>query len=358
MACALSRYVPVLYVDPARPALAASRRDRSPLGLTLGVVAPNVSRLSPVVLPGMTRAGIRLTTAPLVRHGIRRAVRALACDVSGIVVATVDDLLQALPVKKRVFYGTDDYVSGADLLGVPVERLLRAEARQLELATDVVAVSDQLLQRWSPSANRVHLLPNGCDVRHYREVDEVPPPVDVHLRSPIAGFVGHVNARIDLSLLEAVANRGVSLLMVGPVDPKFRTDRFNRLVSRDNVQWVGPRPFAALPSYLRLMHVGLTPYVDSAFNRGSFPLKTLEYLAAGRGVVSTDLPASRWLGTDLIHRAMGPREFAEATEAALAAPRGQALMAKRKAVAEQHSWAGRAAGMAAVLGLSATGNPP
>jgi len=56
------------------------------------------------------------------------------------------------------------------------------------------------------------------------------------------------------------------------------------------VRWVGPQPYGALPGYLRLMDVGVVPYRDSAFNRGSFPLKTLEYLAAGRGVVATD----RW----------------------------------------------------------------
>jgi teichuronic acid biosynthesis glycosyltransferase TuaH len=31
-----------------------------------------------------------------------------------------------------------------------------------------------------------------------------------------------------------------------------------------------------LPGYLRMMDVGLVPYRDSPFNRGSFPLKTLE----------------------------------------------------------------------------------
>ena len=58
-----------------------------------------------------------------------------------------------------------------------------------------------------------------------------------------------------------------------------------------------PRQFQELPSYLRVIDVGLTPYSQSDFNRASFPLKTLEYLAAGRPVVASDLPANRWLDT-------------------------------------------------------------
>ena len=53
------------------------------------------------------------------------------------------------------------------------------------------------------------------------------------------------------------------------------------------------------------------PYRDTPFNRGSFPLKTLEYLAAGRAVVATDLPAIRWLNTDLISVATTPAAFAD-----------------------------------------------
>lgn len=354
MARELSLYAPVLYVNPAQPAMTARRHRRHPLraSASLESITPNLSCLTPIVLPGMTRAGVRVTTGPLVRRAISQAVRTLRCEVSSIVVATVDDLLTAVPADRRVFYGTDDYVSGADLFGVSRAALCRSEERQLEKATDVVAVSEGLLRRWSSSAARTHLLPNGCDADHYKAVERTPPPGEIRLQGPVAGFVGHLNARIDLGLLEAVADRGVSVLMVGPVDHRFRSERFERLVSRDNVQWVGLRPYAALPSYMRVIDVGLTPYADTAFNRESFPLKTLEYLAAGRAAVTTDLPASRWLDTTHIQRADGAREFVEATLAALAVPKSAAVVAQRRDVAERHSWASRAAGMAAVLGWS------
>ena len=48
-------------------------------------------------------------------------------------------------------------------------------------------------------------------------------------------------------------------------------------------------PREQLAPYLRILQVGFTPYADSMFNRRSYPLKSLEYLAAGVPVVSTDV---------------------------------------------------------------------
>src|SRR5512132_3603441 len=129
--------------------------------------------------------------------------------------------------------------------------------------------------------------------------------------------------RIDLAMLDAVASSGVSLLLVGPRQATFEIAKLDRLLSLPNVQWVGPKEFQELPSYLRVIDVGLTPYTQSDFNRASFPLKTLEYLAAGRPVVASDLPAHRWLNTPHVSIARTPREFAEHTRSLLRAPRSE-----------------------------------
>jgi teichuronic acid biosynthesis glycosyltransferase TuaH len=101
--------------------------------------------------------------------------------------------------------------------------------------------------------------------------------------------------------------------------------------------------------------VGLVPYRDTVFNRASFPLKTLEYLAAGRGAVATDLPAIRWLHTDLVDVASDPVAFADAVDRALPLPRSSSLVARRQALARDHGWDRRAAAFAAAIGLDTTG---
>src|SRR5690606_3641387 len=100
----------------------------------------------------------------------------------------------------------------------------------------------------------------------------------------------------------------------------------------------------------RLIDVGVTPYADSEFNRSSFPLKTLEYLAAGKAVVSTAMPAVEWLQTDLITVA-GPDDFGRRTRAATACANEPMLVERRIAFAASHSWKQRAMAFARAIGL-------
>jgi teichuronic acid biosynthesis glycosyltransferase TuaH len=173
--------------------------------------------------------------------------------------------------------------------------------------------------------------------------------------TPVAGVVGQLNERIDVDLLSAVADTGVGLVLVGPRNARWSPTGTKALLSRTNVHHVGAVPFEDVPRWLARIDVGLTPYTDSGFNRASFPLKTLEYLAAGLPVVSTDLPASRRLRQQTQHVwiASEPRSFADAVLQAASCPSGFDVVAQRRAVAELHSWATRADEFARLAGLSA-----
>ncbi len=355
---ALSRYAPVLYVEPPVSALTALRNPAYASTLSerpqLEVLTPALARAVTRVTPGMSRPVLHRLTGPLVERGTRSAVRRLygrTGTVAGIVSSRVAPLWSALPARRRLFFATDDLPAGAELLGESRERLLRDEARTIRGADAVAVVSPGLQQRYAAAGTLAELVPNGCLPEAYDAVDEAPSADDVNLPGPVAGFVGHLNHRIDLTLLEAVADTGASLLMVGPAVPGYRTERFDALCRRPTVRWVGAKPFAALPAYLRLIDVGITPYADTAFNRASFPLKTLEYLAAGRAVVATPLPANDWLATDLIAVATGPAAFGSEVARQLAEGSTDALRERRRAFARRHSWAQRAESLAALLDL-------
>ena len=100
-----------------------------------------------------------------------------------------------------------------------------------------------------------------------------------------------------MKLVEAVADAGYSLLIVGPYDPRWEPRRFAALTARPSVRYVGSVPEEEVSAYIAAIDVGITPYMDNPFNKASFPLKTLDYLSAGRPAVSTTLPASLWLLT-------------------------------------------------------------
>jgi teichuronic acid biosynthesis glycosyltransferase TuaH len=358
LAAELSKRARILWVDPQISYLtplnerAAARALREP---RLREVAPGIMRLSPVTVPGVTRPVLRELALRQARRAVQRAVRSLGGDVHSTIVASLNDMLDVVPGAQKVFFGTDDYVAGAGLTGTDARWLEQLECRQLAKADVVIAVSPVLRRKWGVQRPDARLVPNGCMADHLASADLAPAPGDVTLPGPIAGFVGHMSERIDLSMLEAVAATGVSLLLVGPRSPTFEMAKLDALLARPNVQWVGPKPFDELPSYLGMVDVGLTPYRQSAFNHASFPLKTLEYLAAGRPAVVTDLPAHRWLGTPHVTIAHSPEAFAEHTCALLARPREPRLVAARRELGARHSWAARADEVARLLRLGDVG---
>jgi teichuronic acid biosynthesis glycosyltransferase TuaH len=250
-----------------------------------------------------------------------------------------------------VLFATDDWPAGAALMGLSEPWVRRRERSLLVTADTVVAVSEPLASALCRrGASEPIVVENGVDAAAFAGVDDAPMPDDVTIELPAAGLVGHISDRIDLGFLEATAATGCPILLVGPRPPTFDDRRLHELIDRPNVQWVGPKPFDELPSYLRVIGVGLLPYRDTAFNRASFPLKVLEYLAAGRPVVATDLPAVRTLGPQ-VRIGRDPRVFASEVEHALAMPDDSTAIAARRAVAASRAWPVVAERFAEAIGI-------
>jgi teichuronic acid biosynthesis glycosyltransferase TuaH len=345
MAEHLVEHSPVLYVDPPvshltrlnNPAAAASiKRPR------LRMLGPRLARFSPIVPPKPTNPAVVPLANWTTRRQLSSAVRSLGGRVQAVVSTWLfTDAYGVCGERRRVYWWQDDPVSAAALWGISADRLAAAEERLARASDVIVAVSEGATQRLRERGIAAEYLPNGCDAALFAGVDHAAGAQDVHLEHPIAAFIGHLNNRTDLALLEAVADAGTSLLLIGPKDPAFEAERFARLVARSNVAYLGARAFEELPSYLKVIDVGLVPYGDIEFNRWSFPMKTLEYLAAGRPVVATSLPAIRWLDTDLVTLADTPSEFAASVLRQADFACQPELVARRRAFAAKHSWADR-----------------
>lgn len=336
----LRRYRPVLYVDPP-VSLLSPLRDRhasSALeGPRLREVADGLWRLSVVVPPGRTKPVVRDVAAALRRRAMRRAVRTLRMRPAVVVAATMSPALDTFPTSRKVLYLTDDFAAGATLLGLERTAVERAQRRALNEADTLVVVSESLAATWRATGAEPIVIENGVDIDHYAAATELDRPDELRLRGPIAGFVGNISDRIDVRLLEAIANRGISLLLVGPRSPMADEARLVALLERPNVQWVDHQPFDTMPTWVGAMHVGLVPYKVDDFNLASSPLKVLEYLAAGIEAVSTPLPSIVELGPT-VRLAETPEDFAQAVVDALERPRTQPLVEARYRVAADRSW--------------------
>ena len=367
MVSAMVRHASILWVDPpVSPVAVALRRNTPHQAFTprISYVAEQITRLTPVAMPGLSRPGIRLTTAPLVRRQTKWALRRLGIRPFAVVATYPGDLLSYWGGDVvNVFYGTDDYVSGAELMGVSARYQLRQEKKIVGRADLVAAISPMIADRWASFGAKPIIIPNGCRLAKPRS--QVALAELGGLTKPVVGLIGQLSDRIDLSILNALANSGFSLLIVGPLDPRWEQEQFRRLAERPNVYYTGPVAAEAVPSYLAVIDVGITPYKDTPFNRASFPLKTLEYLGAGVPVVSTGIPAAQWLLADLAHgehARMADRIMALANDGdgfvdavrrlAASDPAEEHLRGDQCiAFATRHTWERRARSLASAIGL-------
>jgi glycosyltransferase involved in cell wall biosynthesis len=128
----------------------------------------------------------------------------------------------------------------------------------------------------------VHLFPSGVEPEHFAPARAARP---ADRPRPVAGYVGVVDERIDLGLLEglAAALPDWDVEIVGPTTKVREGD----LPQAPNIRWLGGRPYEELPSMMAGFDVALMPFARNEATRSISPTKTLEYLAAGLPVVST-----------------------------------------------------------------------
>ena len=347
---ALADRSPVIWVDA--PARGHWRGWLSRSWPSVSEVHPGVTRVRAPAPPGFSRRPVRALTALVQQWTVRRN---LPVAPAAIVVANPVIGFPRGVDGTKVLFVTDDWVAGAPLMGYSATWLTGVLAANVREADAISAVTPALLEMvhaLGASEGASAVIPNGAP-----EVQRV----GSGRPQPVAGIVGQLNARLDLSMLEAVADAGIRLRLIGPRvdgDEAFAR-RLDGLIARENVEWTGRVSPEELPSHFADLAVGLTPYEDSEFNRASFPLKTLEYLAAGLPVVSTDLPASRWLATDHMTIATDADAFVDAVRSRIADVEGgaepAAIVDERVAFAVSHGWPRRAESLRELIAAGSGG---
>ena len=193
------------------------------------------------------------------------------------------------------------------------ERILLAHA-------DIVFTGGRKLFESKARRHRnVHFFGCGVDVDHFARARDSATAIATELRTlpkPVLGYFGVIDERLDYALIDALAERFShgSVVFVGPV---AKVDR-SELPQRPNLYWLGQRSYAELPSYVKGFDVCLMPFALNAATEFINPTKTLEYMAAGKPIVSTAVPdVVRNFGT-IVHVARSTSEFAQTASKALA----------------------------------------
>ncbi|HMO11991.1 MAG TPA: glycosyltransferase [Actinotalea sp.] len=348
LASALSPLTRVAYLEPptAPRSLGAVRRAQ------LWVDDGRTLVQSAWTVPFTRRLGLDTLRDVAVVRAARSAARRVGRPTA-LVHTEPSPVLGAFPQARAVLLVKDDYVVGAELLGWRPEDVEERLRRAVERADAVVSVSPELRERLRRFGVEATVIPPGC----FPGPGRAGPDPGRPLR---AALLGGVSPRVLPGHLTAVLDAGVHLDVLGAQHRTFpdasTREEVERVLADPRVTWHGPVSAERVGAILRGVDVGLVPYRDSSFNRASFPLKTIEYLAAGLPVVATPLPALDWIGSDQVHVAAGPEEFATRVRE-VAASASTAVSESCRGVAAQHSWERRAADWAAVLGLDPAGDP-
>jgi glycosyltransferase involved in cell wall biosynthesis len=146
-----------------------------------------------------------------------------------------------------------------------------------------------------PLNPNTHFFGTGVDCEHFGRARtaalEVAPEIRALGGAPVLGYFGVIDERIDYELLARLADARPDwhVMMVGPTAKIDPAD----LPQRRNLHWIGARPYADLPALTKGFSVCLMPFALNAATEYINPTKALEYMAAGRPVVSTALDEVR-----------------------------------------------------------------
>jgi glycosyltransferase involved in cell wall biosynthesis len=172
---------------------------------------------------------------------------------------------------------------------------------------------------------------------------------------PVIGYIGGLHRHVDFELIAKMAalRPEWSWVFVGPFQAPVEV-----LQGRENIHLLGPKPHRLLVRYLRSFDVCIVPYLKTAYTETVVPVKTNEYLAAGKPVVSTDLPTVREFNEQhhiLITAGNEPNEFLEGIESALRMPMDRETMTRRRAVASLLDWPVIVEAMSGIVETAAAG---
>lgn len=168
-------------------------------------------------------------------------------------------------------------------------KLLEREQQLLNSADVVFTGGPSLFNAKKHRHANAHCFSSSVDAAHFgkAKAKAAEPADQKSIPHPRLGFFGVVDERFDRDLLAAIAAARPSyhFVVVGPV-VKIDAAALPRAA---NIHYLGQKSYAELPAYLAGWDVALLPFARNDATKFISPTKTLEYMAAGKPIVSTPI---------------------------------------------------------------------
>ncbi len=256
-----------------------------------------------------------------------------------VAIPTAAEMAGRLGEKLLLYQVSDKYDANED--SALSAHVIRSYDRQLKDTADVVMYSGRKLFSEATEPNRF-FLEQAVDFEHFshlpgepaRELDGIP--------HPILGYFGTMDYVMDTELMGEVARLRPSWhwILLGLKSNLVR-------VPAPNIHFLGSKPYADLPHYIRQFDVCVLPWRDTnTFTSYGSAIKVREYLATGKPVVMA--PLYEYLQTPGLRFYRGTEEFIAQVEEAMAMDT-PALAAQRQAAVKDGTWDKRASQLAALI---------
>jgi len=198
-----------------------------------------------------------------------------------------------------------------------------------------------------PGSSKAKILGNGVDIDIFTPSNLDEPDDLKTIPKPRIGYTGTINIKLDWELVDCISEILPDLhwVLVGPVKMDNISDHkvalaWKRCQKKRNIHFLGPKARADIPMYVNHMNIGGLFYRMQG-KKGwwlfGYPLKLHEYLACGKPVICSPLPAVTPF-SGVIEIPSSPEEWIRSIERCLESEKNGEEKALRVKVAMENSW--------------------
>lgn len=280
-------------------------------------IRENLFVYTPIVIPFYGSRVARFMNNLLISLQIKMIIRKF--DVKAPLVWTFLPnslgVIRRLNKKGLIYYCVDDMSA---FKGVPADIIRGLDNEMTREANIVFAVSQELFKEKRAINENTFYSPHGVDFELFNKAvteKDIIQPADIQdIRHPIIGFYGLISSDwIDYDLIRFLAQKrpAWSFVFVGKIDAvKEEPPKAN------NIYYLPVKPYEELYKYSRFFDIAMLPFNINQLTMHSHPLKILEYLSAGKPVVSIAIPEVMKYA-DVIEIAARYEEFLDKIERSL-----------------------------------------